>query len=122
MLWSTRFQFHRFGIGRYWASDYGNVDDPSDFDFMRPLSPLHNVAESPKHNPMLITTADHDDRVSPLHSFKLAAELQHKGQPALLRVEKKAGHGAGKPTSKIIDEAVDKWCWASHVVGATVKA
>lgn len=70
---------------------------------------------------MLITTADHDDRVSPLHSFKFAAELQHKGHPALLRVEKKAGHGAGKPTAKIIDEAVDKWCWASHVVGATVK-
>lgn len=111
-------RFHKFTIGHAWISDYGNPDEKEHFDNLYKFSPLHNV-HSPnstenQYPSTLILTADHDDRVSPLHSLKFAAALHHaiKGNkhqenPILLRVYKKAGHGAGKPTTKKIEEATD---------------
>ncbi|KAI5474986.1 prolyl oligopeptidase [Pseudohyphozyma bogoriensis] len=103
-------RFQRFTIGRAWTSDYGNADEPEGFDYLIKYSPLHNVDPSKVYPPTMLLTADHDDRVVPLHSFKYAAELQHQlpknPNPLLLRVDTKSGHGAGK-TEKRIDEAVD---------------
>jgi len=109
-------RFHRFTVGALWRGEYGYVDDSAeDFAFVRRYSPLHNVrapASPGEQLPsLLITTADHDDRVVPLHSFKVVAELQavagaspHQRRPLLARIEEQAGHGAGKPTGKILDE------------------
>lgn len=102
-------RYHKFTIGWAWASDYGSSDNAEDFDYLIKYSPLHNVKQA-AYPATMITTADHDDRVVPAHSFKFAAELQkqHTGEnPVLIRVEKSAGHGAGKPTSKIIEEQAD---------------
>ncbi|EKM75717.1 hypothetical protein AGABI1DRAFT_116196 [Agaricus bisporus var. burnettii JB137-S8] len=105
-------KFHKFTIGKAWTSDYGNPDDPNDFDFIYPISPLHNIPDRVLP-PFILLTADHDDRVVPLHSFKHAAQLQHMHSnnpyPLLLRVDKKSGHGAGKSVEKRIQEAADKW-------------
>ncbi|KAH8829968.1 prolyl oligopeptidase [Flagelloscypha sp. PMI_526] len=115
-------KFNKFTIGHAWVSDYGNPDDPHDFDFMAPLSPLHNVPKDKTLPPYLMLTADHDDRVVPLHSFKLTATLQHtlpnNANPILLRVDKKAGHGGGKSTEKRIVESGDKWSFVAHCLGA----
>lgn len=104
-------RYHKFTVGRYWVTDYGNAEaNAEDFEFMIKYSPLHNVKEGVEYPPTLITTADTDDRVVPAHAMKFAATLQeaHKGDnPILLRVEKNAGHGLGKPTVKIIDELTD---------------
>ncbi|EDW12323.2 prolyl endopeptidase [Drosophila mojavensis] len=111
-------RFHKFTIGHAWCSDYGNPSEKEHFDNLYKLSPLHNVHTpndaSSEYPSTLILTADHDDRVSPLHSLKFAAALQEavrdspfQKNPLLLRVYKKAGHGAGKPTSKRIEEATD---------------
>jgi prolyl oligopeptidase len=105
-------RFHKFTIGWAWCSEYGTPDDEADFKTLYAYSPLHNLKEGTAYPATLITTADHDDRVVPAHSFKFAAALQaaHQGDhPVLIRIETKAGHGAGKPTSKIIEEAADKW-------------
>ncbi|KAG5649915.1 hypothetical protein H0H81_001511 [Sphagnurus paluster] len=114
-------KFHKFTIGKAWTSDYGNPDDPNDFDFIYPLSPLHNVPTDKTLPPTLLLTADHDDRVVPMHSFKHAATLQHtlphNSHPLLLRVDKKAGHGAGKSTEKRIKEAADKWGFVAQSLG-----
>ncbi len=102
-------RYHKFTIGWAWATDYGKSDDPEAFRYLIKYSPLHNVHDV-DYPATLVMTADHDDRVVPAHSFKFAATLQkhHTGQdPVLIRIEKSAGHGAGKPTSKIIDEAAD---------------
>jgi len=102
-------RYHKFTIGWAWASDYGSSDNATDFDYLIKYSPLHNVQPA-AYPATMITTADHDDRVVPAHSFKFAAELQkqHTGEnPVLIRIEKSAGHGAGKPTSKIIEEQAD---------------
>ena len=102
-------RYHKFTIGWAWASDYGVSDNADEYEYLIKYSPLHNV-RSTEYPATLITTADHDDRVVPAHSFKFAAELQSKhtgNDPALIRIEKSAGHGAGKPTSKIIDEYAD---------------
>lgn len=102
-------RYHKFTIGWAWASDYGSSDNAADFDYLIKYSPLHNVKPA-AYPATMITTADHDDRVVPAHSFKFAAELQkqHTGEnPVLIRIEKSAGHGAGKPTSKIIEEQAD---------------
>jgi prolyl oligopeptidase len=102
-------RYHKFTIGWAWAHDYGTSDTPEGFDYLYAYSPLHNV-ENRAYPATLVTTADHDDRVVPAHSFKFASELQfrHKGDsPVLIRVETSAGHGAGKPTSKILDEYAD---------------
>ncbi|KAI0260483.1 prolyl oligopeptidase [Gloeopeniophorella convolvens] len=114
-------KFADFTIGRAWTSDYGNPHDPHDFDFIYPISPVHNVPANKTLPPMLLLTADHDDRVVPLHSFKLAATLQHVAasnpHPLLLRLELKAGHGAGKSTELKIKEAADKWSFAAQTIG-----
>jgi prolyl oligopeptidase len=99
-------RYHQFTIGWAWADDYGRSDNPADFDYLIKYSPLHNIKQT-EYPATFIMTADHDDRVVPAHSFKFAAELQSKQQgnnPVLIRVETSAGHGAGKPTSKIIEE------------------
>lgn len=107
-------RFHKFTIGWAWKSDYGDPDDPVQYRWLRAYSPLHNVAKPACYPPTLIMTGDHDDRVVPGHSFKFAATLQEAQQcgsvkhPILLRVERSAGHGAGKPTRKVIDEAADR--------------
>ena len=102
-------RYHKFTIGWAWATDYGRSDDPEAFDYLIKYSPLHNIKEE-SYPATLVTTADHDDRVVPAHSFKFISELQdkHNGtNPVLIRVETSAGHGAGKPTSKVIDEYAD---------------
>ncbi|GAA5975150.1 hypothetical protein JCM11641_004366 [Rhodosporidiobolus odoratus] len=115
-------RFHRFTIGRAWTADYGSSDEPEGFDYLYAYSPLHNVDPSKKpYPPTMLLTADHDDRVVPLHSFKHAAELQHKladnPHPLLLRVDTKSGHGAGKSTEKKIEEAVDKYGFVAQSMG-----
>lgn len=107
-------RFHRWTIGWAWISDYGSPDDPADFQTLLAYSPYHNVRPGTRYPPTLITTADHDDRVFPAHSFKFAAALQHAqagDAPVLIRIETRAGHGAGKPTAKIIEEAADRWAF-----------
>ena len=107
-------RFHKFTIGWAWCSEYGSPDNEQDFQSLYAYSPLHNLKEGTAYPATMITTADHDDRVVPAHSFKFAAALQaaHRGDnPVLIRIETKAGHGAGKPTSKIIEEAADKWAF-----------
>ena len=107
-------RFHKFTIGWAWCSEYGSPDNEEDFQALYAYSPLHNLKEGTAYPATMITTADHDDRVVPAHSFKFAAALQaaHQGDaPVLIRIETKAGHGAGKPTSKIIEEAADKWAF-----------
>ncbi|ORX94707.1 prolyl endopeptidase-like protein [Basidiobolus meristosporus CBS 931.73] len=104
-------RFHKFTIGHVWKSDYGNPDNAEDFKYIYKYSPLHNVQTEKPYPPYMLTTGDHDDRVVPLHSHKLIATLQHYCQdnanPLLIRVDTKAGHGAGKPTQKIINEVTD---------------
>lgn len=106
-------RYHKFTIGWGWAGEYGSSDSANQFDFLIKYSPLHNVKEAVNYPATMIMTADHDDRVVPAHSFKFAAELQAKqkkaGNPILIRIDKKAGHGAGKPTTKLIDDATDFW-------------
>ncbi len=107
-------RFHKFTIGWAWTSEYGSADNPEEFPALYAYSPLHNITPNTAYPATLITTADHDDRVVPAHSFKFAAALQeaHAGDaPTLIRIETKAGHGAGKPTAKIIEEAADKWAF-----------
>jgi prolyl oligopeptidase len=112
-------RYHLFTIGWAWASDYGRSDNPDHFKFLYDYSPLHNLKEGVSYPATLVTTADHDDRVVPAHSFKFAATLQkcHAGNsPVLIRIETRAGHGSGKPTSKQIEEQVDKWAFvAKHL-------
>ncbi len=107
-------RFHKFTIGWAWIDDYGSSDDPELFKTLHAYSPLHNIKPGVCYPPTLITTADHDDRVVPAHSFKFAATLQAAqgcANPILIRIETKAGHGAGKPTTKQIAEAADKWAF-----------
>jgi prolyl oligopeptidase len=113
-------RFHKFTIGWAWVSDYGSSDDSAQFDVLRKYSPLHNLKPGTKYPATLVTTADHDDRVVPGHSFKFAAALQAaQGGPApvLIRIETKAGHGAGKPTSKIIEAAADEMAFVIRNLG-----
>ena len=107
-------RFQKFTIGWAWVSDYGSSDDANEFKALYAYSPLHNIKPGTSYPPTLITTADHDDRVWPGHSFKFAAALQAaQGGPApiLIRIETKAGHGAGKPTTKIIEDIADRWAF-----------
>jgi prolyl oligopeptidase len=113
-------RFHKFTIGWAWTSDYGSPDKAEDFAALRAYSPLHNLKPGVKYPATLVTTADHDDRVVPAHSFKFAARLQevHGGNsPVLIRIETKAGHGAGKPTTKLIAEAADRLAFLVAVLG-----
>ncbi len=107
-------RFHKFTIGWAWTSDYGSPDQPEEFRALYDYSPLHRIRAGTAYPPTLITTADHDDRVVPAHSFKFAAALQaaQGGEgPVLIRIETRAGHGAGKPTTKQIEEVADRWAF-----------
>ncbi|MEG4208227.1 prolyl oligopeptidase family serine peptidase [Microcoleus sp. Pol7_A1] len=107
-------RFHKFTIGWAWTSEYGSPENPEEFSTIRGYSPLHNLKPGTAYPATMITTADHDDRVVPAHSFKFASALQetHAGEkPVLIRIETKAGHGAGKPTAKIIEELADEWAF-----------
>jgi len=107
-------RFHKFTIGWAWCSDYGSPENLDEFKALYAYSPLHNLKPGTAYPATMITTADHDDRVVPAHSFKFAAALQeaHTGEkPVLIRIETKAGHGAGKPTTKIIEELADEWAF-----------
>ena len=103
-------RYHKFTIGWGWVVEYGSSDDEEQFGYLYKYSPLHNIKKGTKYPATLITTADHDDRVVPAHSFKFAAEMQYAqggDAPILIRIDTKAGHGAGKPVSKRIEEATD---------------
>ncbi len=116
-------RFHLFTIGWAWCSEYGSAENPEEFPFLYAYSPLHNLKPSTTYPATLITTADHDDRVVPSHSFKFAATLQaaHQGDnPVLIRVETKAGHGAGKPMQKVIEETADEWAFLAEVLGMQI--
>ena len=116
-------RFQKFTIGWAWASDYGSSDSADDFPFIYAYSPLHHIKLGCCYPPTFITTADHDDRVVPAHSFKFAATLQAAqgcDKPVLIRIETKAGHGAGKPTTKIIDEIGDRWAFLVKTFGMQI--
>ena len=109
-------RFQNFTAGRFWVDDYGSSDSSEEFGALIKFSPYHVILKNgPKAYPAtMVTTADTDDRVVPGHSFKFAAALQakHEGpNPVLIRIETKAGHGAGKPTTKIIEEVADQWAF-----------
>lgn len=113
-------RYHLFTIGWAWATEYGRSDKKEDFENLIRYSPLQNVKPGVKYPATLITTADHDDRVVPAHSFKFAATLQadnDRTNPTLIRIETKAGHGAGKPTDKQIDEEADIWSFVMYNLG-----
>lgn len=113
-------RYHQFTIGRAWAVEYGSADKPDQFKTLLAYSPLHNIKAGTKYPPTLITTADHDDRVVPAHSYKFAAELQQAqggDAPILIRIDTSAGHGAGKPTQKMIDETADTFAFLVKVLG-----
>ena len=112
-------RYHRFTVGRFWISEYGSADDPAQFPFLYRYSPLHNVVDGTPYPPILITTADTDDRVAPGMAKKFAARLQAAGHssPVLIRVETKAGHGAGKPLSKTIEEDADIFSFIFRMLG-----
>jgi prolyl oligopeptidase len=117
-------RFQKFTIGWAWTSDYGSSDDPEAFAYLHAYSPLHNLRAGTAYPPTLVITADHDDRVFPAHSFKFAAALQAAqggSAPVLIRIETKAGHGAGKPTGKVIDEAADRFAFLVKVLDVPVK-
>jgi prolyl oligopeptidase len=107
-------RFHQFTIGWAWQDEYGSPDKAEDFETLRSYSPYHNLKPSTPYPPMLVETADHDDRVFPAHSFKYGAALQHAQTgpaPVLMRIESKAGHGAGKPTTKVIEAQADEYAF-----------
>ncbi|MEQ9442346.1 MAG: prolyl oligopeptidase family serine peptidase [Cyclobacteriaceae bacterium] len=114
-------RYHQFTAGAGWGPDYGIADSSQAmFEYLKGYSPLHNLKEGVEYPATLVTTADHDDRVVPAHSFKFAATLQEKhagDQPVLIRIETKAGHGAGKPTSKQIEEWTDKFAFTFYNMG-----
>ncbi|MDO9695170.1 MAG: prolyl oligopeptidase family serine peptidase [Candidatus Latescibacteria bacterium] len=113
-------RFHKFTIGWAWTSDYGSSEDPEMFPVLRAYSPYHNLKDGTCYPATLVTTADHDDRVVPGHSFKYAARIQEAqgcDNPVLIRIETKAGHGGGKPTAKIIEEVADEWAFLAYHLG-----
>jgi prolyl oligopeptidase len=103
-------RFHKFTIGWAWVNEYGSSDEPAQFQTLLKYSPLQNLKPGTKYPATLVTTGDHDDRVVPGHSFKFAAALQSAQaaeKPVLIRIETRAGHGAGTPTTKLIETAAD---------------
>lgn len=117
-------RFHKFTAGRFWTDDYGNADNAEEFPALWRYSPYHNLKGGTQYPATLITTADTDDRVVPGHSFKFASQLQASQSgtaPTLIRIETRAGHGAGKPTAKIIEEASDQWAFLVKTLGMDVR-
>jgi len=118
-------KFHQFTIGNAWCSDYGCSDNPKHFPFLIKYSPVHNVPKGKKFPALLVCTADHDDRVVPLHSFKYISEVQHvvgsnpeQDLPLIIRIDTKAGHGAGKPMEKILEESADIYAFIAKYTKA----
>jgi len=117
-------RYHKFTIGYAWAVEYGSSDKKEDFDYLYKYSPVHNLKPGVSYPATIVTTADHDDRVVPAHSFKYAATLQAAQagtNPTLIRIESKAGHGAGKPVSKQIEEVTDIWSFTMYNLGMPFK-
>jgi prolyl oligopeptidase len=118
-------RYHKFTIGRYWATDYGTSEESEEmFKYLINYSPVHSIKENTEYPAILVTTGDHDDRVVPAHSFKYAATMQEKYKgtnPVLIRIETQAGHGAGKPTAKIIEEYSDMYAFMFKNTGLTPK-
>lgn len=117
-------RYHKFTIGYAWAVEYGSSDKKEDFDYLYKYSPVHNMKPGVSYPATIVTTADHDDRVVPAHSFKYAATLQAAQagtNPTLIRIESKAGHGAGKPVSKQIEEVTDIWSFTMYNLGMPFK-
>src|SRR5690606_6729690 len=114
-------RYHTFTAGAGWAYDYGTAEDSEEmFKYLQGYSPVHNIKEGVEYPATLVTTGDHDDRVVPAHSFKFAAELQSKqtgNNPTLIRIETKAGHGAGKPTAMVIEEQADIFGFTLYNMG-----
>jgi prolyl oligopeptidase len=113
-------RFHKFTAGRFWVDDYGSPDKASEFKALHAYSPYHNLKRGTKYPPTLVTTADTDDRVVPGHSFKFAAMLQYcqaGSAPVLARIETRAGHGAGKPIAKVIEELADEYAFLVKNLG-----
>ena len=107
-------RFHKFTAGRFWVDDYGSSDDPEEFKALYAYSPYHNIKPGTEYPAVLVTTADTDDRVVPGHSFKYAAAIQQAqagDAPVLIRIETRAGHGAGKPTDKVVQDYADRWAF-----------
>jgi prolyl oligopeptidase len=129
-------RFHKFTIGHAWTSDYGCSDKEEEFHWLIKYSPLHNVkrpwetpGQSLQYPATMLLTADHDDRVVPLHSLKLLATMQHvlcksvensrQTNPIIARIDTKSGHGAGRPTQKLIEEAAERYAFMAKMVGAS---
>ena len=114
-------RYHTFTAGAGWAYDYGTAEQSKEmFEYLLGYSPVHNVRAGTAYPATLVTTSDHDDRVVPAHSFKFAAQLQAKqsgAAPVLIRIEKDAGHGAGTPTEKIVDQYADSFSFALANMG-----
>ncbi|HLN73212.1 MAG TPA: prolyl oligopeptidase family serine peptidase [Prolixibacteraceae bacterium] len=117
-------RFHKFTIGWAWAGDYGTADDSKEmFDYLYAYSPYHTIKKGTAYPAILVTTADHDDRVVPAHSFKYMARMQEYNAgklPVLIRIDTKAGHGAGKPTAKVIEEYTDVWSFVFYHLGMKI--
>ena len=118
-------RFHQFTVGYAWTGDYGSSDDAEGFEYLRRYSPLHTVEAGKSYPPTLITTGDHDDRVHPAHSYKYAAALQAAqagDAPVLIRIDTRAGHGSGKPVSKVIEEEADKLAFMWHYTAGAAQS
>ena len=112
-------RFQKWTIGWAWVSDYGSSEDPDMFPTLYAYSPYHNIKPGTKYPAVMVTTADHDDRVMPAHSFKYGARLQAAqagNAPILIRIQTKSGHGGGKPTAMIIQETADRYAFLSKVL------
>ncbi len=112
-------RFQHFTAGRFWTVEYGDAADPEAFEWLIDYSPIHNVSDGSTYPPLLITTAEFDDRVVPMHAHKLAAEIQYRAggrsrAPLIERIETRAGHGLGKPTAKLIEESADIYAFLLH--------
>jgi prolyl oligopeptidase len=117
-------RYQKFTMGRAWASDFGTSDTKEAFEYLYKYSPLHNLKKGVKYPATLAITGDHDDRVVPMHTFKFISTLQEDQageDPIIVRIETNAGHGSGKPTTKVIDQATDIWSFVMYNLGMTVK-
>jgi prolyl oligopeptidase len=116
-------RYHRFLVARLWIPEYGSSDDPEQFKYLLKYSPYHNVKDGAMYPAVLLDTAESDSRVAPLHARKMAARLQAataSGRPVLLRLESKAGHGVGKPVTKLIDQYSDVWTFVFKQLGVKI--